>query len=96
MGYRLEFNTILSVPDGQVDLDNLVVGQSYKITKPNERLLPLDIPIDLSDENYRFIAKAAVRKLTLTKSQTELEVEILKLFTPEESKVISDNFAKEA
>lgn len=96
MGYNLEVNTILSVPDGQIDLQHLTVGTQYKVVKSGERLFVLNIPIDMCDENYVFVAKVAVRKLTLSRNETQLEIEVMKLFTNEESKIISDNFSKEA
>lgn len=96
MGYKLEFNTILSVPEGQLDLANLAVGKTYEVTKSGERLFVLNIPIDLCGDDYQFIAKVVIRKLTLSRDKTELLVEVLKLFSPEESLVISKNFAKQA
>lgn len=96
MGYKLEFNTILSIPDGALDLSSLTVGQRYTVNKPEERIFPLNIPIDLCGSDYIFIAKVAVRKLTLTEGNTELELDVIKLFDENESKIISENFAKHA
>jgi hypothetical protein len=96
MGYHLEFNTILSVPVGRLDLSQLEVGKSYDVIKDGERIFPLNIPIDLCGEDYKFVAKVAVRKLILSKGETVLSFDVLKLFNDEESRVISDNFSKEA
>ena len=96
MGYKLELNTILSLPKSTIDPSTLEMGKRYTVEKPGERLFPLNIPIDLSDDEYEFYAKVAIRKLILTKGKTELEFEVLKIFNENESKVITQNFAKQA
>ena len=96
MGYKVEFNTILSVPGDVLDVSSLEIGKIYEVTKDGERIFPLNIPIDLSDESYHFVAKVVVRKLTLEKGKTTLFIEVQKIFSAHEANVISSNFAKEA
>lgn len=96
MGYKVEINTVLSLPDKSVDTKEMIVGEKYTVIKDGERLFPLNIPLDLCDTNYIFLAKIAIRKLTLEDKSTEVTFEILKIFSAEESKVITDNFSKHA
>lgn len=96
MGYKLEINTILSIPPNQLNLTDLEVGKIYSITKSGERLFVLNIPIDLCNDSYNFLAKVAIRKLTLIRDKTILEFEVLKKFSATESKIITDNFTKQA
>jgi hypothetical protein len=94
MGYHLEFNCLLSVPSDLLDLKNMQAGKVHQITKEKERLYPLNIPIEICDENYQYYGKVAVRKLTLEAGKTSVEFEVLKVFTPDEAAVYTSNFIK--
>jgi len=94
MGYHLEFNCLLSVPKTTLDLATLETGKRYQLVKEKERLYPLNIPIEICDDTYRYYGKVAVRKLTLEKGKTSLEIEVLKIFDANESAVYTKNFIK--
>jgi hypothetical protein len=94
MGYHLEFNCLLTVPKINLDLDTIKVGAHYQIVKEKERLYPINIPIEICDSNYRYYGKVAVRKLTLEAGKTSLEIEVLKIFSANESAVYTENFIK--
>lgn len=94
MGYSLEFNCLLVVPEGSLDLTKIEVGVKYNLIKDKERLYPLNIPIEICDQNYKYFGKVAVRKLTLEAGKTTLEIEVLKIFSSEESEVYTNNFIK--
>ena len=92
MGYQIKFNCLLTVSKTDLSLQDLVVGQRYNITKDGERLYPLNIPIEVCDDDHVYYGKVAVRKLTLEAEKTSLEFEVLKIFSPEEAKVYTNNF----
>lgn len=95
MGYSLEFNCLLVVPNQQLDLKTLKEGDRVQIIKDGARLYPLDIAIEVCDKDtYTHYGKVAVRKLTLEKDKTILNVEVLKVFTPEEAEVFTNAFIK--
>lgn len=94
MGFPIIFNCLLTIPADQIDMTNLRKGQLFDVTKDGERLYPLNIPIELCDEQHHYLAKVAVRKLTLTKGQTSLQVQILKVFSDAEAQVYTDNYIK--
>jgi hypothetical protein len=92
MGYLLEFNCLLRVPGSQIDLRHIAVGQRYRIEKDKERLYPLNIPIEICDEDYRYYGKVVVRKLTLETGKTSLEIEVIKVFSADEAAIYTNNF----
>ena len=76
------------------DFTDIQPGKTYHIVKEKERLYPLNIPIEICDENYQYYGKVAVRKLTLERDTTTLDIEVLKVFSPEEAAVYTKNFIK--
>lgn len=90
MGYPIVFNCLLVLP--QNFTQNLEVGGRYTVEREGERLFPLNIAIEAAAHDYTYIAKIAVRKLTIETGKTTLEFEPLHIFTPEESKVFSAAF----
>lgn len=93
MGYVIEIDTLLKLPSS-IRSQNLQVGDLLKIIKEGERLYPLHKPIEFCDSNYKYLGKVQINSLTLKKDQTLLEIEILSLFSEEESQVYSQNFIK--
>lgn len=92
MGYTLEFNCLLRIPEDTLDLTSLQVGARYQLVKDDARLYPVDIPIEICDANYVYYGKVAVRKLSLSGSKTELEIEVLKVFNAQERDIYTKNF----
>jgi hypothetical protein len=94
MGYPIVFNCLLTVSKANIDLSTLQVGKHYTLEKSGERLYPLNIPIEICDEDHRYFGKVAVRKLTLEAGKTTLEIEALKIFNENEADVYTRNFIK--
>ena len=94
MGYPIMFNCLLTVAKTDLNLGALEVGKRYSLAKSGERLYPLNIPIEISDEDHAYYGKIAVRKLTLEAGKTLLEIEVLKIFNADEAAVYSSNFIK--
>lgn len=93
MGYTLEFNCLLVVPNAQLDLKTLKAGDKVQIIKDGSRLYPVDIPIEICDKDtYTYYGKVAIRKLTLQDNKTVLEIEMLKVFNEQESRIYTSNF----
>lgn len=91
MGWPVIINCLLKLPEG-FDVSNLHEGQTLKVSRNGERIFPINVPIEMCDAKHQFLAKIAVRKLTVTKGRTDLQVEVLKVFTPEEAAVLTANF----
>lgn len=94
MGYPIVFNCLLTVPKADLNLSALEVGGHYPLEKSGERLYPLNIPIEICDEDHKYFGKVAVRKLTLEAGKTTLEIEVLKIFDENEASVYTRNFIK--
>lgn len=94
MGYHLEFNCLLVVSSGSLDFKSLQPGEKHQIMKEKERLYPLNIAIEICDENYQYYGKVAVRKLTLEAGKTTLDIEILRVFSAEEATAYTNTFIK--
>ena len=92
MGFSLEINTLLRVPEGIIDLPGIQAGQELSLTKPGLRLYPLDIPLELCDENYHYIAKIKITKLILGNAETTLTFLVLKVFSAADAAAFSNNF----
>lgn len=94
MGYNLEFNCLLRIPKDTLDLTTLKVGEHYTITKTGDRLYPVNIAIEICDDQYVYYGKVAVRKLTLDGTNTVLDIEVLKIFDATERDVYTRTFIK--
>ena len=95
MGYSIEINCLLKIPaNSGINLDKIKVGDKYTFEKQGERLYPLNIAIEICSDKYIYYGKVAIRKLTLQKGKTILEIEILKVFNEQESQIFSNNFIK--
>lgn len=90
MAYTIQIDTLIKLPNGfKTDLK---VGDRLTIEKDDERLVPLHKPVEFCDNNYHYIGKLQVNRLTLQKAKTTLEVEILSIFTDQESAILSKTY----
>ncbi len=94
MGYLLEINSLLRIPPNSIDFSKIKVGDRLTIKKDGERLFPLNIPIEICDENYNYYGKVIVKKLTLENQKTILGIEVIKVFSKEEAQIFTKNFIK--
>lgn len=94
MGYPIIFNCLLTVSETDLDLSTLEFGRHYSLEKSAERLFPLNVPIEICDEDHKYYGKVAVRKLTLEAGKTTLQIEVLKIFNENEADVYTRNFIK--
>lgn len=93
MSTNVKLNALLSLPE---NLDQeLIEGQKYTIEKDGYRIMPLGIPMELSDHNHKYLAKVIVEEIRSIPGQSFVTFKVLKLFSAEESKVFSDNFLEE-
>jgi hypothetical protein len=90
MTTSVKLNACISLPDN-FPQEPLEVGKQYSITKDGYRVIPLGTALEISDDNNHYLGKGKVIKLTITSEGTEIVFEVLKLFSPEESKVFDAN-----
>lgn len=91
MGYMVELNTLLGLPK-DFDPKTLEIGRTYKITKDRERAFPLHIAILIVDSEWNFYGYAVAHSITVRNQQTDIEFEILSLFSTEERNLYKQKF----
>ncbi len=90
MATDFKLNALLSLPKDFSE--KLKVGKTYTIQKPDFRIMPFNIPMELSTHDHKYLAKIKVKELKINDRGTEVTFEVLKIFSPEEAKVYTDNF----
>ncbi len=94
MGYVIEFNTVLKLPDGFL-FSNLQKGNVIHVEKSGQHFLALHKPIEFCDSQYRYIGKIEIKKLTLEKDKTVIEAKVLEIFPKEIADIFTKAFIKQ-
>lgn len=80
MGYKVEFNWQLKLKPQFGLPKDLKVGKVYSFKKPEERIYPIDIPIELWDYEHDYcLAKVKILEFKVAKNKTEGKFKIIKL-----------------
>jgi hypothetical protein len=95
MGYMIELNTLLGVPK-DFDTSTFAVGKRYTILKDRERAFPLHIAMLIVDSEWNFYGYCVAHSALVKDQKTEIEFEVLSLFTPEEQAVYKRRFIEAA
>lgn len=95
MGWHTEINTMLRLGKNDSARDQLSVGKVFTTTKSNIRIYPIDIAILLLSEDWTILGYCAIRRSEMKGSSMSLDIEVLSLFSEEESKIYT-NKMKEA
>jgi len=88
MGFKTEFNWILKLKPEQGFPEVLEVNKEYNFLKDGYRVYPLDIPIDLVNENWEAVAKAVIVECTLGNGKTKGIFKIVKIYEGKEKEVM--------
>lgn len=91
MGYMVELNTLLGVPKG-FDTSSLAVGKRYTVIKDRERSFPLHIAMLLIDSDWNFYGYCVAHSAKSYDQKTELEFEVISLFSKDEQQMYKTNF----
>ncbi|MFA6424642.1 MAG: DUF2584 family protein [Phycisphaerae bacterium] len=85
MGFPVEFNWALKLKYEQgLDEQNLKEDIEYSFTKGECRCYPVNIPIDLINDNWEAIAKVIITEFTIRKSVTIGKYKTLKIYSQSE------------
>lgn len=95
MGYLVELNTLLGVPK-DFDVTTLAVGKRYTVVKDRERAFPLHIAMLIVDAQWNFYGYCVVHSAKTEDQKTQLEFEVLTLFTSVEQQLYKEQFIKAA
>lgn len=91
----VELNTLLGLPK-EFETGTLAVGKKYQIIKDRERAFPLHVAMLVVDCDWNFYGYSVARSIVVHDQKTEIEFEMLSLFTPEEQKIYKENFVTAA
>ncbi|MCR4329058.1 MAG: hypothetical protein NUV65_00755 [Candidatus Roizmanbacteria bacterium] len=95
MGYMVELNTLLGFPK-DFDVNTLKVGGKYAITKDRERAFPLHIALLMVDSQWNFYGYCVAHSAVVKEQKTQIDFEVLSLFSAEEKKIYKDRFLEAA
>ncbi|KAB8321209.1 DUF2584 family protein [Tolypothrix campylonemoides VB511288] len=80
MGMPCEVNSILKLKPSQGYPEQLKVGAKHQAAKEGYRIIPVDVPISLVNENWIAYADVIIRKLTWENNQTSIVFEIDRVY----------------
>lgn len=89
MGWHTEVNTMFRLGKNDPTKDQLSVGKVFTTTKSNIRIYPVDLAILLLSEDWTVLGYCTVRRSEMKGSAMTLDIEILSLFSGEESKIFT-------
>ncbi len=81
MGMPCEVNSILKLKRSQGFPEQLKVGIKHETSKEGYRIIPIDVPIPLVDEDWVAHADIVIRKLTWENNKTTMEFEIKRIYS---------------
>ena len=80
MGMPCEVNSILKLKPSQGYPEQLHLGSQHQASKECYRIIPVDVPIPLVDEDWLAHADVVIRKLTWENNKTTLIFEIQRVY----------------
>ena len=80
MGMPCEINSILKLKRSQDYPPRLAVGELLSAEKDSYRIFPLDVPLQLVDEDWLAYADIIIEKLTWKKQKTLLEFRVARIY----------------
>lgn len=90
MSFPVRFNWVLQIEAPS----QLQVGKTYTFTKPDNRVFPIGIPLDLINLEREAIAKIKVTEFTQNGEQTTGTFTVIKVYEAIEKEILT-NYWKE-
>lgn len=95
MGYLTELNMLLGLPK-DFDVSTLAVGKAFSVMKNQERAFPLHIAMLMVDKEWNFYGYCVAHAAKTFDHKTQIDFEVLTLFTPEEQQLYKTKFLEAA
>ena len=93
---KVEFNWALKLkPENGLNEDILKEGEIYEFTKSGNRVYPINIPIDLINQDWTALARVIVIEYTNKENITTGRYRILRIYNEEEKSKITDYWKKD-
>lgn len=80
MGMPCEVNSILKLNSKQGYPAELELRSQHQVVKSGYRILPMDVPLPLVDEQWMAHADIVIRQLTWENGETQLTFEIHRVY----------------
>ncbi len=80
MGMPCEINSILKLKQSQGYPEKLKIGEQYQAIKEDYRIIPVDVPIPLVNNDWVAYADVIIRKLIWENKHTILVFEIDRIY----------------
>lgn len=80
MGMPCEVNSILKVNPSQGYPETLILGEQFTVTKDGYRIIPIDVPIMLVDEEWKAHADIIIHKMLWEGGKTHLSCIIHRMY----------------
>lgn len=87
MGCIYEWNWILKLSHEQIP--KLEEGKKFAFRKNGIRIYPIDMPIDLVNENWEAIARCVIISATMEKEETRGEYRILSVYDEAQKSIVT-------
>ncbi|MBN2422673.1 DUF2584 family protein [Candidatus Woesearchaeota archaeon] len=78
-------------PEQGLNEQELEENKTYLFNKKEERVYPINIPIDLVNQDWEVIAKVLIKEITIKQDQTNGKFFVLKKYSNNERKFLTDN-----
>tara|TARA_Y100000310_G_C20607740_1_gene776400 strand:- start:1121 stop:1447 length:327 start_codon:yes stop_codon:yes gene_type:complete len=96
MDSKIEFNWALKLkPENGLDESLLREGEIYNFTKSGNRVYPLNIPIDLINQDWVALARVIVIEYTNKENIITGRYRIVRIYNEEERRSITDYWKKD-
>lgn len=92
MGSLLEFNWILKLSDKSII--SLSIGTVYHFKKDGIRMYPIDVPIDLVNQNWEAIACCTISKIIITSNSTKGEYRVVEVYNDDKKAFLTEQWRK--
>ncbi|MCD6478902.1 MAG: DUF2584 family protein, partial [Candidatus Diapherotrites archaeon] len=91
MGFKTEFNWALKLkPENGLNEKVLKVGEIYEFSKEEYRVYPVNIPIDLINQNWEPVAKIIIVEFKNSGGRTSGKYKVLKIYEGEEKRILTN------
>lgn len=87
MGCIYEWNWILKLNHQQIP--DLKIGVPFTFYKKGIRIFPINIPIDLVNENWESIARCVITSVTMEKEETKGIYQIVNIYDDAEREIMT-------
>lgn len=91
MGFKTEFNWALKLkPEQGLNEESLEIGKIYDFSKREYRTYPIDMPIDLINQNWEVVAKVIVVESKNSDGKTQGKYKVIKIYQGQEKEFLTN------